>query len=115
MISYYNTYGKVSMTTAYFAELVSAAAKSGFGVAGMTPGGMSDSLISLVQPDFPEKGVRVTEENGKLIIRLHLKVSYGVNIPATIQSAIHKVQYVVEEATGLAVKRIDVAVDDILA
>lgn len=115
MISYYNPYGKVSMSNAYFAELVSAAAQSGFGVAGMTPGGVGESIISLVQPDFPEKGVRVSEEDGELIIRLHLKVSYGVNIPATVKSAIHNVQYVVEEATGLSVKRIDVAVDDILA
>ncbi|MFV0414108.1 MAG: Asp23/Gls24 family envelope stress response protein [Oscillospiraceae bacterium] len=115
MISFYNTSGKISMTGGYFAELVSNAAQSGFGVAGMGVGGMGDSLIGLVYPDFPEKGVRVTEEGGKLIIDLHIKVSYGINIAAAVKSITHKVQYVVEEATGLAVKKINVSVDDIIA
>lgn len=115
MVSYNNTFGKVSMTSGYFAELVSHAAKSGFGVVGMAAGTMGDSLISLVYPAYPEKGVKVTEENGKLVIDLHIKVSYGINISAAVKSITHKVQYIVEEATGLQVKRINVAVDDVIA
>ena len=115
MISFYNTLGEISISNAYFAELVSSAATSGFGVAGMSSGRISDSLISLVYPDFPEKGVRVVEEDGKLVIDLHIKVSYGISVPAAVKSITHRVQYVVEEATGLTVRRINVSVDDIIA
>lgn len=115
MVSFYNTMGKVSMTTGYFAELVSAAAQSGYGVAGMATRGPTDSLKGLVNKDFPEKGVRVTEEEGKLVIELHIKVLYGLNIAAAVKSITHKVKYVVEEATGLTVKNIKVSVDDVVA
>lgn len=115
MISFYNTYGKVSMTGNYFAELVAMAAKSAYGVAGMAVRGAADSLKDMMQPDAPDKGVQVSEEDGKLVIRLHIKVIYGLNIAAAVKSLTHKVKYITEEATGLKVKRIDVSVDDVVA
>lgn len=114
MVSFYNTQGKVSMTGNYFTELVSAAAQSGFGVAGMASGGVSDSLMSMLVPGAPGKGVRVTEEGGQLVIELHINVTYGLNISAAVKSITHRVKYTVEEATGLQVKRINVSVDDVV-
>lgn len=115
MINFYNTMGKISMTGDYFAGLVSAAASSCYGVAEMATSGTTDTLKSFVfGSDFPDKGVRVTEENGKLVIELHIKVTYGLNITAIVRSITHKVKYVVEEATGLTVRRINVSVDDIV-
>lgn len=114
MVSFYNTLGKVSMSSEYFSELVSTVAQSGYGVAGMSTGGTADSLKSIVFPDFPEKGVRVIEEDGKLIINLHIKVVYGLNIATAARSISHKVRYLVEEATGLKVKQVNVSVDDII-
>ena len=102
------------MTAGYLAELVSTAAQSGFGVAGMATRNTTDSLKSLVQKDFPEKGVRVTEDDGQLIIELHIKVTYGLNIAAAVKSITHKVKYVVEDSTGPKVKRIRVSVDDVV-
>lgn len=116
MINFYNTMGKVSMTGDYFAGLVSAAASSCYGVADMATSGTADTVKSLVfGANYPDKGVRVTEEGGKLIIELHIKVIYGLNIAAIVRSITHKVKYVVEEATGLEVRRINVSVDDIVA
>lgn len=115
MVSFYNTYGKVSISGNYFAELVAAAAQSGYGVAGMATYGAADSIKNMLQPDSQDKGVRVTEVDGKLVIELHIKVIYGLNIAAAVKSITHKVKYVVEEATGLKVKRINVSVDDVVA
>ena len=56
----------------------------------------------------------LTTQDGRLVISLHIKVAYGLNIAAIVKSITHKVKYVVENATGLSVARIDVAVDDIL-
>ena len=116
MISFYNTLGKVSMTGDYFAGLVSAAASSCYGVADMATSGASDTVKGMLfGSDFPDKGVRVTEEGGKLVIELHIKVIYGINISAVVKSITHKVRYFVEDATGLQVKRIKVSVDDIVS
>ncbi|MBC5582445.1 Asp23/Gls24 family envelope stress response protein [Anaerofilum sp. BX8] len=116
MINFYNTFGKVSMTGDYFAGLVSAAASSCYGVADMATSGASDTVKGMIfGSDHPDKGVRVTEDGGKLVIELHIKVTYGLNISAIVKSITHKVKYVVEDATGLQVKKINVSVDDIVS
>ena len=116
MINFYNTFGKVRMTGDYFAGLVSAAASSCYGVADMATSGASDTVKGMIfGSDFPDKGVRVTEDGGKLVIELHIKVTYGLNISAIVKSITHKVKYVVEDATGLQVKKINVSVDDIVS
>lgn len=115
MIKFYNPLGKVCMTSDYFAGLVGVAAQSCYGVCGMATGGTSVSLKTIVLgTNYPDKGVRVTEEDGKLVIELHIKVTYGLNIAAIVRSITHKVKYAVEDATTLKVERIDVYVDDIV-
>ncbi|WP_395150193.1 Asp23/Gls24 family envelope stress response protein [uncultured Allofournierella sp.] len=116
MIALKTPLGSISMTSDYFAELVSYAARSCYGVAGMATGGHADDLKSLVfGHDFPEKGVRVTQHDNQLTIELHIKVAYGLNIASMVQSIAHKVKHEVENATGLSVARIEVSVDDIVA
>ena len=61
------------------------------------------------------KGVTVTQEEGRLVIALHIKVGYGLNISTITQSITHRVKDEVEHATGLKVARINVFVDDIIA
>ena len=115
MIKMFTPLGKVSMTGEYFSGLVGEAAKSCYGVSGMATGGTSDSFKTLVLgKDFPDKGVRVTEEDGRLVIELHIKVTFGLNIAAIVRSITHKVKIAAEDATGLKVQRIDVCVDDIV-
>ena len=90
MIKFYNPLGKVCMTSDYFAGLVGAAAQSCYGVCGMATGGTSDSLKTIVLgTNYPDKGVRVTEEDGRLVIELHIKVTFGLNIAAIEQIATH--------------------------
>lgn len=116
MITSYTPLGEVKYSGEYFSTLVGEAAKSCYGVAAMASGGMADSVRSLVLgDDFSEKGVRVTEENGRLAIELHIIVSYGVNISSAAQSITHRVRDQVESATGLKVARVTLAVDDVLA
>ena len=59
--------------------------------------------------------VTVTQEAGKLVIALHIKVGFGLNISTITQSITHRVKDEVELATGLKVARIDVYVDDVIA
>ena len=54
-------------------------------------------------------------EAGKLVIALHIKVGFGLNISTITQSITHRVKDEVELATGLKVARIDVYVDDVIA
>ena len=100
--------GDVSFTSGYFATLVGEAAKQCYGVAAMAPRDMTDAVRSMVHgSDYPEKGVRVTQEDGRLVIELH--------IATAARSISPRVKDEVEQATGLKVARVVVSVDDVIA
>ena len=108
--------GNVSFTDGYFSTLVGEATKQCYGVAAMAPRHMTDAVKSMVYgSDYPEKGVRVTQQNGRLVIELHIAVSYGLNISTAARSISHRVKDEVEQATGLKVARVVVSVDDVIA
>ena len=108
--------GNVSFTDGYFSTLVGEATKQCYGVAAMAPSNMTDAVKSMVYgSDYPEKGVRVTQQNGRLVIELHIAVSYGLNISTAARSISHRVKDEVEQATGLKVARVVVSVDDVIA
>ena len=108
--------GNVSFTDGYFSTLVGEATKQCYGVAAMAPRNMTDAVKSMVYgSDYPEKGVRVTQQNGRLVIELHIAVSYGLNISTAARSISHRVKDEVEQATGLKVARVVVSVDDVIA
>ena len=108
--------GNVSFTDGYFSTLVGEATKQCYGVAAMAPRHMAAAVKSMVYgSDYPEKGVRVTQQNGRLVIELHIAVSYGLNISTAARSISHRVKDEVEQATGLKVARVVVSVDDVIA
>lgn len=116
MITSHFPLGDVRFSAEYFSTLVGEAAKSCYGVAAMAPRSMADTVKGLVRgTDISEKGVSVTQEGGRLIIELHIAVSYGLNISTAARSITHRVRDEVEQATGLKVARIVVSVDDVIA
>lgn len=116
MVKISNTHGTITLTTEYFANLVGTTATTSFGVSGMASSGPIEGMRSLLfGSDFPEKGVRVFERNGNLKIDIHIRVVYGMNISAIVESISQKVKYAVEEATGLRVDSINVFVDELEA
>ena len=95
--------------------LVGEAAQHCYGVAGMASSSASDSIKSLILgKNRADKGVRVSQVDGKLAIELHIMVGYGLNISSIVQSISHRVRNEVETATGLKVARVDVCVDDVI-
>ena len=69
--------GNVSFTDGYFSTLVGEATKQCYGVAAMAPRDMTDAVKSMVYgSDYPEKGVRVTQQNGRLVILPRTSVSH---------------------------------------
>ena len=114
MINLENHLGTISISDGYFANLVGNAASSCFGVVSMSDLSVTGGIISKVRREDPiNRGVRIRTVDGRLVIDMHIIVSYGVNISAIVKSIIHKVRYTVEEATGLDVAKVNVYVDKI--
>ncbi|MGN0661682.1 MAG: Asp23/Gls24 family envelope stress response protein [Faecalibacterium sp.] len=108
--------GNVSFTAEYFSTLVGEATKQCYGVAAMAPRDLTDAVVSFVRgADYSEKGVRVTQQEGRLVIEVHIAVIYGLNIATAARSISHRIKDEVEQATGLKVARVVVSVDDVIA
>lgn len=114
MIRLDNHLGKVSVSNAYFANLVGYVASESFGVVGLVYSTPVQGLRSLIaRKDVPDKGVRVrTTSKGELIVDLHIKVTYGVNISAIVKSIANKVAYTLKSVSGLEVARVNIYVAD---
>lgn len=116
MIKIATQLGSVTLTPEYFANLVGMTAASCYGVKGMATSGAAEGLRSLLLGNnFPDKGVRVSEADGELAIEIHIKILYGVNISAIVDSIANKVKYAVEQSSGLTVRSVDVYVDEMVA
>lgn len=115
MIKFNDTLGRSVLTNEYFVDLVAEAIKSCYGVAGMSASDYKDTVRSAIfGKDYQHKGVVVTEEEGSLVISLHVKVMYGVSIATIADNIRDRVRYTVEKATKLKVSKINVYVDDIV-
>lgn len=116
MVKIANSLGSITISSEYFANLVGHSASSCYGVIGMVNRNAVEGIRAFIfGQNFPEKGVRVVEKNRSLEIEIHIKVIYGVNIAAIVESIAHKVKYVVEQATGLGVSVVNVYVDEMAA
>lgn len=112
MIKLENHLGSIDISHDYFVNLVGNAVVSCFGVAAMSTAGAKQGLMQHVSKrETLNKGIKVRVKNQKLVIDLHIIVTYGTNISAIVKSIMHKVQYTVEENTGFNVARVNVYVD----
>lgn len=112
MIQMENHLGTIEISQEYFSYLIGNAVSSCYGVAGMVKSGTKQGLRALLsRRTYADEGIRVHSESKKLVVDLHITVIYGMNISAISNSIVNKVRYVVEEATGLSVKRVNVFVD----
>lgn len=116
MISIDNHIGTITVSKNYLISLIGHTATNCFGVSGMNFSGTKQSLFSIVDKnDTLDRGVRLITDGSRLIIDLHIIVTFGTNITAIVDSITNKVRFAVEEATGLTVKKINIFVDGMKA
>ena len=117
MVGFENHIGQVTISENYLTELVKHAVSDCFGVADVSNVSTFRSAVSALTAGKAfrkNKGVRLrTDKDGGLIIDLHIKVTYGTNITAAVNSITHKVSFTVEEAAGINVHKVNVYVDDL--
>ncbi len=114
MVKIDNYLGVIEISHEYFSNLIGKSVSECFGVKGMVSSSATQKIRNFISKnDIQDKGVIVKNVDGKLIVDVHIEISYGINISAIAKSIISKVRYVVEENTGLLVSKINVYVDKI--
>ena len=106
--------GVIGIDNEVIARIAGTAAMECYGVVGMAARNIKDGLVGLLKRESLTKGVRLqTQDEGDLIIDLHIIVEYGTNITAIAQTLMDNVRYKVEETVGLQVQAVNVFVEGV--
>lgn len=95
MIGKSNHLGRIVITKRYLLKLVTNVAESCFGVAGLN-------------------NVEISGEGGAVDVKLYIKITDNVNLPAIANAVSHKVAYVLTNQTGINVRSVVICADDII-
>lgn len=108
-----NNLGTINIEAEAIAKIAGIATTECYGIVGMASKNMKDGIVKLLKIDSITKGVKLSIEEDKLILDLHIIVKYGTNIKAVAETIINTVKYKVEEATGMKVSCINIFVEGI--
>lgn len=111
MLGFQNTKGTVLVENSYIAQLASYAASQCFGVVKLSGG--CEYITDKVLGSRQKRGVEIFISEGAVSVKLHICVSYGINISAIAKSIVQEVRYKIEQSTGFTVKNVDVYIRDI--
>ncbi len=104
-----NHIGKITISDAYLRELTEQTVLQCFGVAGLADVRLTDRLF-----EGRNSAVEIETKNQKLVVSIHVKIMYGVNIPAVVRSLMHKIEFVIEDAVRIPVSLVRVYVDEVV-
>jgi len=107
-------YGTIQVSNEAVAAVAGSAASKCFGVKGMTVTSVKDGLVHLLKREAMTKGVKIAQdEEGKLVVELHIAMDSEINILEACRSIINEVNYQVEKCTGIPVSAVNVFVESI--
>lgn len=104
-----NPLGSIYVHPKAIATVARQAALSSYGVVGITPSNMIDSVKQVIFK-WQKYGVEVSYENGAVMLDIHVILEYGTRITSVTESIIHSVKYNVEKTFGIEVSRVDIHV-----
>lgn len=108
-----NEHGAIVISNNVISRIAGVTASGCYGVVGMAYRNTSDSIASLLKWDNITKGIKVTTEDDKIDIDLHIIIEYGINIKVISESIISNVRYTVENMTGFKVGKVTINVEGI--
>ncbi|MBF7095849.1 Asp23/Gls24 family envelope stress response protein [Alkalibacter mobilis] len=109
----YNKFGYINISENLIANIAGLSATECYGVVGMASKKSTDGIVQLLKGENLSKGVKVSEENGKISIDLYVIIEFGVKISVVAENIIEKVKYNVENQTGLKIEKINVIVESV--
>lgn len=103
--------GTIIIETDVIANISGYVATGCYGVVGMAHRSKADGIASLLRKENYSKGIKITVNEKKVTIDLHIIVEYGTNINVVCDSIISNVSYQVNKLTGLDVENVNVFVE----
>lgn len=113
MVRIDNHLGYIEISREYLIKLIGYTVTGCFGVVDMNTSGATQDFKSYFFKKYTglDKGVLLRFGKNSMSVDLHITVRYGTNINAITDSIKHKVQYVLENETGIKVGKVNVFID----
>lgn len=105
--------GKIVISEELLATLAGYAAIECYGLVGMSSRKIKDGISELLGRDNLGKGVEILMDDDRLVVELHIVVSYGTKIREVANNVMEKVKYTLENITGLTVSQVNVNVQGV--
>lgn len=101
--------GSIQINPRAIATIAFHAARSSYGVVGLTSKNFVNGLTKALVKD-PTHGVEVTYDGQDITIDLYIVVEYGTNVKTVAESVVNTIRYQVERTLGMPVKQVNVHV-----
>ena len=109
-----NDFGTIAIENEVIARIAGLAAMECYGVVGMAAKSLRDGLVHLLKIESLSKGVTIQiQDEGELVIGLHIIVEYGTNLVAISNSLKDNVRYKVEETVGMTVCDVNIFIEGV--
>ncbi|GAX90417.1 Asp23/Gls24 family envelope stress response protein [Effusibacillus lacus] len=109
-----NDLGKIEIEENVIATVAGFAALDCYGLVGMaSQKRVKDSISELLGRDNPGRGVEVRIVDDRVVVDLHIIVSYGTKISVVANNVMEKVKYTLENTLGLEVDEINIIVQGV--
>ncbi len=99
--------GKIDVSPAAIASIVSEAVQTCYGVVGTVPKNFATGLVDIISAER-KRGVEVLVQNGEIVVDVYVVVEYGTRVSTVAESVKHVVKYQVEKALELPVAKVNV-------
>src|SRR5690242_14655556 len=107
--------GSVEVAPRAIASLVGHAVGHCYGVVGMAPASLRDSVGQVLRTEDEHRGIDVRIRKDKITVDIYIVVAYGTRISEVAQQVISTVSYTLQQSLGLPVAAVNVHVQGIKA
>ncbi|HEY1014802.1 MAG TPA: Asp23/Gls24 family envelope stress response protein [Herpetosiphonaceae bacterium] len=105
--------GRVEVAPRAIATTAALAVTRCYGVVGMAPRNLRDSVAHVLRPEDQYKGIDVHINPDSVAIDLYVVIEYGTRIATVARNIMETVQYAVEHALGMTVTTVNVHVQGV--
>lgn len=95
-----NTAGRIEVSARAIATTTAQVVTRCYGVVGMAPRNLRDSVAHVLRPEDQHKGIEVQISADQVAIDLFVVIEYGTRIATVARNIMETVQYAVEHALG---------------
>ena len=107
--------GTIEVAPRAIASLVAHAVSRSYGVVGMAPANLRESVGQVLRKEDQHRGIDVQINKDRITVDIYIVVAYGTRISEVAQQVISTVSYAMKQSLGLPVAAINVHVEGVRA